>query len=82
MSANWLHNENVDQWQGWECAAGHNRIDVNKDFEVFGGQCKNDHLGNIFTEWHVLDNLTICERPTCTGCTDDILQFKREPNGH
>ena len=22
ISANWMHNNNLDQWQGWACAAG------------------------------------------------------------
>jgi len=45
---------------------------------VFGGECKNDHLGNISTGWVILTDATICQKSRCTGCTDDLIQYKRK----
>ena len=78
VAANWLHNEAMDNWQGWDCDAGYKRISVNKDFDVSSATCHNDHLGNIFTGWDLFEKPTTCKLPTCTGCTDDLLISKRE----
>ena len=78
VSANWLHNEGLDNWAGWECDAGHKRISVDKDFNVHSGVCYNDNLGNIFAEWDILSTPTICKKDRCTGCTDDLLMTKKE----
>ena len=78
VSANWLHNENLDNWQGWECDTGFNRIYIDKDLNVYNGECKNDYLGNIFTSWELLNGSTICKQKRCSGCTDDLIQNKKE----
>ena len=78
VNANWLHNENLDNWKNWSCDAGYNRINIDVDFSVTSGECHNDYLGNLLTEWHLLDNLTTCRKDRCTGCTDDLLIFKKE----
>ena len=78
VSANWLHNEKLDNWHGWNCAAGFTRLDIDKDFNVHSSQCKNDNLGNIFTEWQPFLQPSICKLNRCTGCTDDLLQYKKE----
>lgn len=78
VNANWIHNENLDYWSGWECSAGHDRIAVDFDFTVYGGECKNDTLGNIETGWDLLAAPTICNRTTCMGCTDDLIISKRK----
>lgn len=78
MSANSLHNGGVDYWQGWECSSGLNRLSIVANFDVFGSLCKNDYLGNIFTEWDIYDAPTICKQPRCIGCADDLSQHKRE----
>jgi len=75
--ANWLHNENLDQWKGWQCQAGTTRLSIDKNFNVYGGECKNDYLGNALTEFNLLDG-TICKQETCTGCTDDLMVAKHE----
>lgn len=80
VEANWLHNEHLDNWQGWECAAGSTRISIESDMSVYSGECLNNLLGNLLTEWDLLPELTKCHRPRCTGCTDDLLQFKRKLN--
>jgi hypothetical protein len=73
--ANWLHNERLDNWQGWHCAAGATRFFINDKLEVWSGECKNDFLGNALTQWTVKTH-TVCKRETCTGCKDDLLVTK------
>lgn len=74
--ANWLHNENLDHWQGWECSAGSTRLYIDKNFDVWSGDCKNDFLGHALTEFEILEQ-TICKRTRCTGCTDDLVIAKK-----
>ena len=76
IEANWLHNQQLDTWQGWLCDAGHRRLMIDADLTVYGGECLNDKLGNILTGWSLLDSPTICQLSRCTGCTDDLLQKK------
>ena len=73
--ANWIHNNRLDQWSGWSCSAGHTRFLIDKDFEIYSGECKNDHLGNVLSNWNIKTD-TLCKRNTCTGCTDDLLTEK------
>jgi hypothetical protein len=73
--ANWLHNEGLDTWQGYHCDAGHTRFYIDKNFDVWSGECKNNHLGNALTDWSPKTN-TVCNRTTCTGCTDDLITRK------
>lgn len=73
--ANWLHNEKLDQWQGWQCNAGHTRLYIDKNFDVWSGECKNNYLGNAIDNWELKFNTT-CNQPTCTGCTDDLMTTK------
>jgi len=76
--ANWLHNEKLDQWQGWTCEAGATRLLIDKDFKVYSGECKNDYLGNALNEFNLIEN-TICRQERCTGCTDDLIAAKHKP---
>ena len=78
VSANWIHNQQLDFWEGWECAAGHDRLHIDSDFTVLSGECFNDNLGNLLTGWKLFDRSTICKKKRCTGCTDDLLIFKKE----
>ena len=78
VSANWLHNNNLDNWQGWECDAGYRRLDIDIDFNVHSALCYNEKLGNLFESWAVHDQPSICRRSRCTGCTDDLLIGKHE----
>lgn len=78
LEGNWIHNENLDHWQGWECDAGRTRLYIDSDNNVFGGQCLNDKLGNLNSGWNILNNPTICKQQRCTGCTDDLIVAKRE----
>lgn len=78
MEANWLHNQNVDHWQGWQCNAGLDRLYIAANGDVYSGECKNDYLGNIDEQWHLLDSATNCRLPRCTGCTDDLMVTKQD----
>ena len=73
--ASWLHNERLDQWQGWICAAGAKRLYVDKNFDVYSGECRNDYLGSVIEGFSLLPN-TVCRQSTCSGCTDDLLVEK------
>ena len=73
--ADWIHNNNLDSWQGWNCSAGQTRFYIDKNFDVWSGECKNNFLGNALGEWNPKHD-TICERPTCTGCTSDLIVEK------
>ena len=78
VEANWLHNQGLDYWQGWSCDAGYKRLTIDKNFNVFSAQCENDNLGNLLTDWHFPEAPTTCQKPRCTGCTDDLLIKKHE----
>lgn len=73
--ANWLHNQGLDTWQGWHCEAGHTRFYIDKNFDIWSGECKNDHLGNVLGEWQIHSD-AVCKQSTCSGCTDDLLTRK------
>lgn len=73
---NWLHNQGHDNWQDWTCMAGTKRLYIGKNFDVYGGECRHDHLGNALTGFNLLENGTRCTRITCTGCVDDIIVEK------
>lgn len=77
MYANWLHNQDVDHWQGWHCDAGNTRFYIDKNFNVWDGECKNSLLGNALKDWNANTN-TVCTRTTCTGCTDDLMIGKHK----
>ena len=76
--ANWMHNEGLDNWQGWRCDSGHTRFYIDKNFEIWGGECRNDHLGNVLGNWDIKTD-SVCNQPTCTGCTDDLIATKYQP---
>jgi hypothetical protein len=77
--ANWLRNQDLHHWQGWICHAGNTRLYIDKNFEVWGGECKNNHLGSALSEFNLIPH-AICHREKCTGCTDDLIVAKRAPS--
>ena len=77
IDINWLHNEQLDHWQGWSCEAGATRLLIDKDFEVYSGECKNDSLGNALAGFDLLES-SICKQDRCTGCTDDLIVAKHK----
>lgn len=74
---NWMHNEKIDCWMGWQCDAGKTRLLIDKDLTVWSGECKNDFLGTALEQFYT-DEPTICKRETCTGCTDDLVTRKKQ----
>lgn len=79
VSASWLHNQQLDNWQGWYCNAGQTRLMVNENFDVYSGECLNNRLGNLMSEWQPLSDMTVCQQPRCSGCTDDLIVNKKAP---
>lgn len=75
--ANWMHNEGLDRWKGYQCNAGYTRFYLDKNFDVWSGECANDYLGNALTEWNVKEN-TICNQEICGSCTDDLIIGKKQ----
>jgi hypothetical protein len=78
VDANWIHNQQLDNWQGWECNAGVDRIYIDSNLEIFVGECMNARLGGMSTGWATLSAPGICQKTRCTGCTDDLLITKKE----
>ena len=78
VDANYMHNNQLDLWKDWSCNAGFHRLSIDKDFNVYSGECHNDHLGNIKTGWAPLTAPATCKQQRCTGCTDDLLISKHE----
>lgn len=77
--ANWLHNNHLDSWKDWRCNAGHTRFYIDKHFDIYSGECRNDLLGNILQDWQIKTD-SVCHQTTCTGCTDDLITKKFLPN--
>lgn len=75
LYANWLHNNNLDHWQGWRCDAGATRFYIDENFNIWSGECKNQSLGNVLKTWDRVPE-SHCQRPRCTGCTDDLVTKK------
>lgn len=78
LGANWIHNQNLDSWKGWYCAAGMQRLMIDENFGVWSGECMNDFLGDLSHDWMPFEQPTICGRDRCTGCTDDLLVRKQK----
>ena len=76
--ANWIHNENLDNFLGWQCDAGATRIMINEKLDIYSGECENDYLGNALTNFNLLNTHSICKQERCTGCTDDLLVSKHK----
>jgi len=74
----WIHNQNLDYWQGWECSAGKERLFIDENLNVYSGECQNDYLGNLTEQWNPLANNTTCKKVRCSGCNDDLIVSKKE----
>lgn len=76
--ANWIHNQQLDHWQGWQCDAGLTRLSIDKHGNVYGAECHNDFLGNLFNNTFSINKTsTVCQQVRCTGCTDDLMIKKQ-----
>lgn len=80
IHANQMHNKGIDLFKGWQCHAGYDRISIDVDGKIYGGNCMNDKLGTI-DDWSMLTGPTICRLETCTGCTDDLMVKKWKKSG-
>lgn len=78
MFANRLHNEKLDCWQGWHCRAGVDMIVIDFDLNVYGSECKNDLLGNLDSDFQLIEDYTTCGRTTCISCTNDLAVEKHQ----
>lgn len=76
IHANYLKENDLDQWKGWHCEAGYTQVMINVDLEVYGGECKNDYLGSALDKISLLPTATICKLEKCSGCTADLLRDK------
>jgi hypothetical protein len=74
--ANWLHNEKLDNWKGWTCYTGSTRLYIDKNLNIYNGECQNNFLGSTLTDFSIPESV-ICQRDTCTGCTDDLMTAKK-----
>jgi len=74
-----LHNESLDHWKGWRCAAGAEYLAIDPNFDVYGSMCKNDYLGNLESNFELLKNYTECKLPRCVLCTADLMIDKFKP---
>ena len=74
----WMHNEGLDSFKDWHCEAGYTRFHIDKNFDIWSGQCLNDHLGNLLDDWNIKTD-TICQQTFCSGCTDDLIAKKHQP---
>lgn len=77
--ANWMRNNDLHNWKGWHCEAGATRILIDKNLNIWSGECENDRLGNVQEGWNLLPEHSTCRRDHCTGCTDDLLTAKWKP---
>jgi len=76
LNADWIHNHKFDNWFGYKCHAGVDRISIDYNNDVYSGMCNNDLLGNLDTDWQLLNHPTMCKFDYCTGCTDDLIVKK------
>lgn len=74
----WLSNEKLYNWKGWQCNAGVTRLYITANEEVYSAVCEHDYLGNMQSGWEMPDTHTVCKRDTCFPNTDDLLTFKQQ----
>ncbi len=73
--ANWIHNNDLDHWRDWQCFTGAQRVYIDKDLQVYNGECRNTRIGSALDAIQLPGHVT-CNRDTCTGCTDDLMATK------
>ena len=73
----WSTDEIVAQklnfYRGWYCGAGVENLSINMDGDVFVATCQNHgKLGNIFEDFTIPDDWTVCYKPVCS-CGADLF---------
>jgi hypothetical protein len=72
-----LNSENLDNFEGWHCDAGHSRIYIHSDGSVWGGECENDYLGSLNDHtFDILQKPTVCKRARCITSADELMLRK------
>jgi hypothetical protein len=66
-----LVNMRVNKFPGWRCNAGTDRIFINTDGMVYGGMCKAVQLGDMLSEFKLLDKPVVCDGRECF-CMSDV----------
>lgn len=81
IHGNKLNNLGLDDFQGWQCDAGFNRICVQPDTRVFSSECENDYLGRLDdNSFQLYSQPSVCKRPKCVGNADDLMTRKTHPD--
>jgi len=81
-----LHNNNLHHWDGWICNAGMDSIRIDSDLNVYNAGCKQKlianlkHLSESNTSLQLPTTPTICDKPTCDGCSYDLQLTKFDPD--
>ena len=74
-----LMNSGLTNWYGWLCSVGQTNLEIEKDGEIHGGNCKQKiHYGNLHEDnftFTPIKNLTICNQNVCK-CFHDISIYK------
>jgi organic radical activating enzyme len=66
-----LVNLHLNKFPGWRCNAGIDRIFINTDGMVYGGMCKAVQLGDMLSEFKLLDKPVVCDGRECF-CMSDV----------
>lgn len=69
-----------NNWRGWLCHAGLDRIHIGTNGDIFRGQCKQGgKLGNIHSQdWAIPNKPVTCEKKNCF-CGSELLLKKWNP---
>ena len=74
-----LMNSGLTNWRGWLCSVGQTNLEIEKDGQIHGGNCKQKiHYGNLHTSAFTFTptkDLTICTQSICK-CFHDISIYK------
>lgn len=73
LSANWLNNNDLNRFQNWRCFTGVNRIVITENLDVYNAACQTKFLGNLNTNWELLNDPITCPNIKCTSNTDDLM---------
>ena len=66
-----LVNLRVNSFPNWKCHAGRDRLFINVDGTVYGGMCRIVEMGNMLSEFQLLEQPVICDGRDCS-CMGDV----------
>ncbi len=64
---------------GWQCNAGLDYISIKGTGDVYAGDCKVKHLGNIYSSFSLPDETVTCKFTSC-NCAGDVQTPKKKLN--